>query len=224
MTRKEQEQRTVHAYVIGFVLSLIFTFIPYYLVVNQAITGTGLLLTILGFGVLQMLVQLVFFLHIGRGPNANWNLYFLVGTALSIMVVVGGSVVITRNLHYNMAPADQVKKLVNEEGIYEIDGEKTGACRGQHTNHQVSISGNAITPSQVTAKQCDTLTFMNKDNATQNIVFGEHNEHVSYAGEGVHVLRAGKNETITLSETGTFKFHDHLNPDVYGYFTVTAAQ
>lgn len=221
MSEKQHEQRTIRAYITGFILSLVFTFIPYYLVVNEVMTGTALLLTILGFGVLQMLVQLIFFLHIGRGPNASWNLYFLIGTAVTILVVVGGSIVITQNLHYNMAPADQVKKLVNEEGIYEIDGAKTGACRGQHTNHQVMITTTSITPSQITATQCDTLTFINKADKTRNIVFGEYNQHVSYAGEGVHVVRADKNETITLSETGTFKFHDHLQPEVYGYFTVT---
>lgn len=221
MTEKQHQQRTIKAYVTGFILSLIFTFIPYFLVVNDSFKGTALLVTILGFGVLQMFVQLIFFLHVGRGPNASWNLYFLAGTAATILVVVGGSIVITHNLHYNMKPTDQVKRLVNEEGIYAIDDMKTGACKGQYQNHQITFTNTAITPTQITANQCDTLTFINKADKTRDIVFGEYNQHVSYAGEGVYVVRPGKNETITLSETGTFKFHDHLQPNVYGYFTVT---
>ena len=93
------EHKSVTAYVIGFILSLIFTLIPYYLVVNHTLKGMDLLLTIMGFAVVQLIVQIVFFLHIGRGPKPNWNLWFFAGTVFAILVVTGGSVIIMSNLH-----------------------------------------------------------------------------------------------------------------------------
>jgi cytochrome o ubiquinol oxidase subunit IV len=220
MSKPKTEHSTLEAYIVGFVLSLIFTFIPYYLVVSKTVTGTTLLLTILGFGLLQMLVQVFFFLHLGRGPKPFYNVVFFGATVGAILVVVGGSVVIIDNLHYNMAPADQVKKLVNDEGIYQVGGKATGACQGQHDNHQVIIQSDNVTPVYTYAKTCDTLTFVNRDNEQREIAFGPHPIHKTYAGETIFDLRKGKNETITLSESGTYKFHDHLHSQTAGYFTV----
>jgi cytochrome o ubiquinol oxidase subunit IV len=221
MSEIKREHGTMKAYIIGFLLSLIFTFIPYYLVVNQTVTGTLLLTTILGFGVLQMIVQVTFFLHLGRGPKPNWNFFFFMATIGAILVVVGGSIVITRNLHYNMTTTDQTKKLVNDEAIYQIGGEKTGACLGQHANHQIIIKNGQVSPLHTVAQRCDTLTFTNQDSETKEITFGEHPAHKTYAGEAEYIVRSGKSKTITLSESGVYKFHDHLEPETSGDFLVT---
>ncbi len=101
--------KTVESYVIGFILSLIFTFIPYYLVVNQIVSGSSLLVTILGFAVVQMIIQIVFFLHLGRGPKPFYNVAFFISTVGIILIVVGGSIVIINNLHYNMLPSDRME-------------------------------------------------------------------------------------------------------------------
>lgn len=216
-----QEHATIRAYITGFLLSLLFTFIPYYLVVHQTVTGTLLLATILGFGVIQMIIQVTFFLHIGRGPKPKWNLFFFLSTIGIILVVVGGSIMIIHNLHYNMSPEEQAKKLANDEGIYSIGGEKTGACHGQHSNHQVIIKNGQVNPLHTIAKRCDTLTFTNQDAATREIAFGTHPEHKSYAGEYELVIRTAHNKTITLSESGSYQFHDHLDEETAGDFLVT---
>jgi cytochrome o ubiquinol oxidase operon protein cyoD len=220
-SEREPEHGTIQAYVIGFILSLIFTFIPYYLVVNEKMTGTTLLATILAFGVAQMLVQLLFFLHLGRKPRPHWQILFLGGTVFAVLVVVGGSIIITTNLHHNMAPSDQILKLTNDEGIAQVDGKATGACQTTKANHQVMIIGGQTYPSHVDAIQCDTLTFMNHDDKTIIIGFGEHPHHTAYAGEDDLDVRSGKNVTITLSELGEYHFHNHLHEETAGTFTVS---
>lgn len=221
-TRSHNVQHgSVRSYTIGFILSLVFTFIPYYLVVNQVIVGTALLVTIMGFAMIQMLIQITFFLHIGRGPKPNWNLFFFVSTFGIILVVVGGSIMIMNNLHYNMSPEDKVKKLVNDEGIAQVGGKETGACKELGDNHQVIILGGQPTPSHLHAKKCDTLTFVNQDDAVRQIGFGEHPDHSPYAGIAeLIVVRKGRNETITLSEPGSYQFHDHMQPSMAGVFIV----
>ena len=215
------QHKTIDSYIIGFVLSLIFTAIPYYMVVNQTVTGTSLLLTILGFAVLQMLIQIFFFLHLGRGPKPLYNVVFFASTVGIILIVVGGSVVIINNLHHNKTPADQTKSLVEGEGIYQIHGEHTGACHGQYPNHQVTIKNGVVTPEHTSAQKCDTLTFINQVSEVRELTFGEHPEHKSYAGETEYIIRGGKSKTITLSESGTYQFHDHLQPETAGDLTVT---
>lgn len=45
---QDSEHGTTSAYIVGFVLSLIFTIIPYYAVVNKVISGNALVAFILG--------------------------------------------------------------------------------------------------------------------------------------------------------------------------------
>jgi cytochrome o ubiquinol oxidase operon protein cyoD len=215
------EHGSMRSYVIGFILSLAFTLIPYSMVVNESISGTKLLATIIAIAVVQMIIQVVFFLHLGRERKPRWQLYFLVGTVGGILVVVAGSIIIMNHLYGNMTPMDASKKLIEDEGIYQLGGEKTGACRGVHDNHKVSIKDGMVNPNYVEARRCDTLTFIKEDTIDREITFGTHPDHGNYAGETALKLRPNRGKTITLSETGTYHFHDHLNPETAGYFTVT---
>lgn len=214
------EHGTMKSYVVGFILSLIFTAIPYYLVVQKVITGNTLLATILGIAFLQMAIQIFFFLHLGRGPKPLYNVIFFFATVITIMVVVLGSMFIMNNLHYNMSPAEVTKKLAQDEAIYQVGGEKTGACQGTLANHKVTISNNKVSPLYTDARLCDTLTFVNEDNVTRDIAFGPHPGHENYAGESEIIVQKGRTKTITLNEKGAFIFHDHLDPEVKGHFFV----
>lgn len=218
--KSKHEHGTVQSYIIGFILSLIFTLIPYYLVVNQNISGRSLLVTIIGFAVVQMIIQITFFLHLGRGPKPDWNLFFFISTVGIILVIVGGSIFIMDQLYKNMSPSDQTKKLVSGEGIYQIDGKETGACQQLYDNHKIVIKNGQASPLYVIAQRCDTLTFINEDDKVREITFGPHPDHGVYAGEDELVVRKGRGKSITLSETGTHRFHDHLDPTAAGAFTV----
>jgi cytochrome o ubiquinol oxidase operon protein cyoD len=219
--RSKHDHGSLESYITGFVLSLLFTFIPYNLVVNHRLTTTTLLVTILAFGVVQMLVQVIFFLHLGRGPKPNYNLYFYIATVGLILVVVGGSVMIMNNLHYNMSPAEASKKLVNDENIYQISGQQTGACQQLGSNHQVVIKNGQVRPIHTSANKCDTLTFISLDSVGREIAFGDHPAHQAYVGQTDLPVTRMHNQTITLSQVGTYKFHDHLEEQIAGDFTVS---
>ncbi len=218
--QSDAEHGTVKSYVFGFILSLVFTFIPFYLVVSQAVTGTILFAIILVFAFLQMAIQLFFFLHLGRGPKPMYNVSFLLGTFAAILIVVGGSVYIMSHLHYNMSPEEKSIKLAEDEGIYQLNGKKTGACRGVYQNHKIIIRDGVVTPGFVEARQCETISFIKEDNIPRAIAFGSHPQHLSYAGETELKLHKNRANTITLNQLGTYQFHDHLNPETAGYFAV----
>lgn len=220
MSQNSSEHGSMKSYVIGFILSLVFTFIPYYLVVNQKLPSNFLLAAILSFAVLQMLVQIFFFLHLGRGPKPLYNVVFFVSTISIVLIVVGGSIVIMNNLQYNMPAMEQSKKLANDEGIYQVSGMKTGACQSQGANHQIIVTNGQMSPLQTVANKCDSLTFLNEGQEELKIAFGTKAQHSSYAGEEELLVRIGRAKTITLSESGTFKFHDDLQADYVGEFRV----
>ncbi|HSD56339.1 MAG TPA: cytochrome o ubiquinol oxidase subunit IV [Candidatus Saccharimonadales bacterium] len=219
--KHEPHHGTMTSYVIGFILSLIFTFIPYYLVTHKTFGKNELLAIILGFAMLQMVVQLFFFLHLGREKKPRANAQFLVGTVGIIFVVVGGSVWIMNNLHYNMAGMEVVDKVASEEALYEVNGKQTGTCpAGTGKNHEVTLTNNVATPSQINAHLCDTITFMNYDNATYEIGFGTLAEPEMYAGESDMTARGQHNTPLRLTELGTHTFHEIKENKITGGFTV----
>ncbi len=211
---------THRMYVIGFGLSLVFTFIPYWMVTQHMMAGNGLLLTIIGFAILQMLIQVLFFLHLGRKPYQPWQTGFLVATIGEIVVVVGASIWIMAHLHYNMTAQDMLDKLAGDEAISQVEGQATGACQEIGTHYEVIIKNYVASPRHIDARQCDTLTFINEDDQVKDMAFGEHPNHTAYAGQLDIITYNGHPETFTLSQIGTYKFHDHLHEDTNGSFTV----
>lgn len=210
---------SIGSYVVGFILSLVFTIVPYYMVVNETVTGNALLATILGVGVLQMVIQLLFFLHLGRGPKPLYNVVFFFATAGIIVIAIGASLFIMDNLYRNMSPEEVTKRLAQEEGLSQVGGEETGACQKVRDSHIVTIDSGELTPIHTGAQLCDTLTFVNKDNRKREMTFGTHPDHGSYGG--IYEVPLDKRpETITLNQSGDFMFHDHMDPNVTGHLSV----
>lgn len=208
------------SYIVGFILSLVFTAIPYYLVVNKTVTGNSLVATILGIAVLQMFVQIFFFLHLGRGPKPFYNVVFFFATVGIIIIAVGGSLFIMDNLYRNMSPQEVTKRLAQEEGISQVGGEETGACQEIKDSHIVTIKDGKVRPIHTEAQLCDTLTFVNEDDQEREMAFGSHPDHEGYGGIYEVLVSNRRPETITLNQTGHFAFHDHMDPGVAGHFSV----
>ncbi len=221
MSQTARSTGSVKSYVIGFIVSLLCTAIPYYLVVTKTVSGNTLLATIIGFALLQMLIQIFFFLHLGRGPKPLYNVAFFAATVGIILVVVGGSIFIIDHLHYNMTPTEASKQLAEGEAIHEVGGKKTGACQGVKANHKITIAGSTVSPLKTEAYLCDTLSFINEDNAVHKIGFGTSTKPGTYAGLAELTVRKGLSKTITLNQAGTYQFYDQLYPGLKYTFTVT---
>ncbi len=93
---------SVKSYIIGFIISIILTIIPYYVVVNHSMSTEAIYIIISIAAVLQLLVQLIFFLHLGAGTDREWNTLAFVFTLIVVLILVIGSLWIMYNLDYNM--------------------------------------------------------------------------------------------------------------------------
>ncbi|TXH60333.1 MAG: cytochrome o ubiquinol oxidase subunit IV [Bacteroidia bacterium] len=89
-------------YLVGFILSIVFTLIPYIVVKDHLLSGVFPIIIVVLSAILQLLVQLIFFLHLSLAPNQRWNLLTFVFTLLILGILVIGSLWIMYNLDYNM--------------------------------------------------------------------------------------------------------------------------
>ena len=63
----------------------------------------GILVTVIAItAVAQVIVQLVYFLHMNTSSEQRWNLIAFIYTILCIAVLLVGSVWVMNYLHYNM--------------------------------------------------------------------------------------------------------------------------
>lgn len=107
-------------YIIGFVLSILLTVEAYLLVVNDVFKGTVLIAAIVALAIIQLLIQLVFFLHMDSEPRPRWNLHVMMSAVVVVVIVVFGSLWIMGHLDYHHGPpeGDIDTYIQNEENIY----------------------------------------------------------------------------------------------------------
>lgn len=106
------------SYVVGFVLSIIATLIAYILVVDHVWPKDVLVYFVMGIAVVQLVIQAVFFLHIGRGSKLK--LVTFVFALLVVLIIVVGSIWIMNNLDYTMmkmSPEQMHIYMIQHEGI-----------------------------------------------------------------------------------------------------------
>lgn len=72
------------------------------MVMSGTASYTTTLLTVVGLAVVQIVVHLVYFLHMNTSSEERWNLVALLFTAMIIAIVVVGSLWIMYNLNINM--------------------------------------------------------------------------------------------------------------------------
>lgn len=217
----KKEHGTIQSYVIGFVLSLAFTLVPYFLAINQILTGITLFGTIIAFALLQMVIQVVFFLHLGRERSPRWQGGFLLATAGAIFVVTVATSWIMYHLHSNMTPTAEALRTIEDEGIAQVGGRNTGACEGAYVIHKVTIQNGVVSPGHTDARKCDRLEITNQDNTVRNIAFGAKSHPETYGGEETLDLPKGLAQTLILDQTGTHLFHDSVDTQTAGDFSVT---
>jgi cytochrome o ubiquinol oxidase operon protein cyoD len=104
-------------YIFGFIISIALTLTAFGLVINRLLSGQVLVLVICGLAVIQVCVQLIFFLHLDQEKGSPWNLSAFLATVGLILVLVVGSLWIMNNLNYHMSPSDMNNYIIHDEGI-----------------------------------------------------------------------------------------------------------
>src|SRR5258708_18448187 len=89
---------SVRSYVIGFVLSVVLTVAAFGLFTQQVLGPTESIIAIAVLAFIQILVHLVFFLHMNTSSSQRWNVAAFGFTVMVAVIVIGGTVVVLHNL------------------------------------------------------------------------------------------------------------------------------
>ncbi|MFZ5726094.1 MAG: cytochrome o ubiquinol oxidase subunit IV [Pseudomonadota bacterium] len=100
----EMPHATMRDYVIGFVLSVILTAIPFWLVMTMPLSAGATGAIIMAFAVVQIVVHMIFFLHMTPKAEGGWSLTSLVFTVIVVVIMLAGSLWVMHHLNTNMMP------------------------------------------------------------------------------------------------------------------------
>ncbi|MFZ3117783.1 MAG: cytochrome o ubiquinol oxidase subunit IV [Variovorax sp.] len=97
---------TVQGYTIGFVLSVILTVIPFWLVMGKVFeSSSSTAFVILGFAAVQIVVHMIYFLHMNTKVEGGWSMLALVFTLVLVVITLAGSLWVMYHLNHNMMPS-----------------------------------------------------------------------------------------------------------------------
>jgi cytochrome o ubiquinol oxidase operon protein cyoD len=108
---------TIHSYVTGFILSVMLTIVAYASIVQHTFSRAMAIGVVVVLAVVQCLVQLFFFLHLGNEKSARWKIFVLLFMLLVVGILVGGSIWIMNNLNYRMTSTQINTYLHDQDGL-----------------------------------------------------------------------------------------------------------
>ena len=96
---------TFKGYVIGFLLSVVLTAIPFWLVMAKVFADPKTtVFIVMAFAVVQILVHMVYFLHLNTSSEGGWNMLALIFTMVLVVITLSGSLWVMYHMNTNMMP------------------------------------------------------------------------------------------------------------------------
>ena len=95
---------SLKSYAIGFVLSVILTAIPFWLVMGHVLPPETTKYVIMGFAAVQFVVQMIYFLHMNSKSEGGWNMLALIFTIIIVVITLAGSMWVMYHMNANMMP------------------------------------------------------------------------------------------------------------------------
>ena len=98
-------------YWIGFALAVVLTAIPFWLVMTMPLSNQATALIIMAFAAVQIVVHMIFFLHMNRRVEGGWSIMALLFTIVIVAIALSGSLWVMYHMNANMMPAKDMSQM-----------------------------------------------------------------------------------------------------------------
>ena len=103
---------SLRSYLIGFGLSVVLTAIPFWLVMSGVLDSRqATALTIMVFAAAQIVVHMIFFLHMSARSENGWTMMALIFTLVIVVIALSGSLWVMYHLNVNMMPGHAMSQM-----------------------------------------------------------------------------------------------------------------
>lgn len=95
---------TLRGYATGFFAAVFLTALPFWFVMGKTFTPGATAAVILAFAAVQIVVHMIYFLHMSPKSEGGWNLLALLFTVMLVVIALSGSLWVMYHLNHNMMP------------------------------------------------------------------------------------------------------------------------
>ena len=107
----EEPHGTLKEYLTGFILSVILTAIPFYLLMGDVSWSKATIaFVVIAFAAVQMVVHMIYFLHMTPKSEDGWTLTSLVFTLILVVITLAGSLWVMYHMDNNMMPKHEASQ------------------------------------------------------------------------------------------------------------------
>ena len=106
---------TLKTYATGFLLAVILTAIPFWLVMGKVFDKSSTTaLVLLAFAAVQIVVHMVYFLHMNTKSEGGWSVLALIFTVMLVVIMLSGSIWVMYHLNHNMMPGMMSEAMAHD--------------------------------------------------------------------------------------------------------------
>jgi cytochrome o ubiquinol oxidase operon protein cyoD len=96
---------SLSSYITGFVLSVVLTAIPFWLVIGDVLNDTlRTSIVIMALAAVQIVVHMIYFLHMNTKSEGGWTFIALAFTLTLVVIALAGSIWVMYHMDQNMMP------------------------------------------------------------------------------------------------------------------------
>ena len=107
----EESHGSRQSYLIGFGLAVVLTAIPFWLVMTMPLSTQATAFIIMAFAAVQIVVHMIFFLHMNRRAEGGWSIMALLFTVVIVAIALSGSLWVMYHMNANMMPTQDTSQM-----------------------------------------------------------------------------------------------------------------
>ncbi len=97
----------------------------------------------------------------------------------------------------------------------------SATSENQVEENTVVVTTDGFSPKEIRIKAGGTVTWVNNDSVDHQVNSAPHPAHTDYPPlNTVGLLKPGEKKSLSFPATGTYKYHNHLNPSLFGSVVV----
>ena len=103
---------SLSTYLLGFVLSVVLTAIPFWLVTSGVFPSKQVTaLIIMAFAAVQIVVHMIYVLHMNTKAENGWSMMAMIFTVVMVVIALSGSLWVMNHLNSNMMPVHEMSGM-----------------------------------------------------------------------------------------------------------------
>lgn len=140
----------------------------------------------------------------------------------SVSVIIGVVVVIAVGAVALMSkhPSAQTASKSSPSSTASPAAGNASTDNAKQASAVITYTSSGFSPAQTTIKSGDSVTFENKTSEEIQVDSDPHPVHTDDTDLNVGPIAASQSKTVTLTKTGTFGLHNHLDPSDTAKITI----